>query len=312
GAPPPSPGAPPPPSAPSQPGPGTPEQPPVPQGCANPVTNGGFESETGWRQRTAAGTTIIDPTLPHTGTRSAWLGGTDKESLQYIYQDVAIPANATSVRLTYWRLIHRETTGLAGLSAEDARFDVLVADTNGSVIGAVERLSSAQGDDTWREGGGDLSQFAGKTIRLAFRSQNPRGNISSFFVDDVAIAACTTGAGPAAPATGSQDLVFVQGRITNADTGRGVEGAQVFVLRPGVSANGAAADGRVAGDETLTRGVTDANGAYRTEAPVPRGQRYSVIIIAGGYRTTVSDGGMNVPPNAPNPYTVNATLRRSR
>ncbi len=311
-APPPSPGAPPPPGAPSQPGPGTPEQPPVPQGCANPVTNGGFESETGWRQRTAAGTTIIDPTLPHTGTRSAWLGGTDKESLQYIYQDVAIPANATSVRLTYWRLIHRETTGLAGLSAEDARFDVLVADTNGSVIGAVERLSSAQGDDTWREGGGDLSQFAGKTIRLAFRSQNPRGNISSFFVDDVAIAACTTGAGPAAPATGSQDLVFVQGRITNADTGRGVEGAQVFVLRPGVSANGAAADGRVAGDETLTRGVTDANGAYRTEAPVPRGQRYSVIIIAGGYRTTVSDGGMNVPPNAPNPYMVNATLRRSR
>jgi hypothetical protein len=91
-----------------------------------------------------------------------------------------------------------------------------------------------------------------------------------------------------------------------------VEGAQFIVLKPGVSANAAASDGRVTGDEALTRGTADANGAYRTEASVPRGQSYSVIVIAGGFRSVVADGGMNVPPNAPNPHTVNATLRRGR
>lgn len=295
-----------------RPSPDTPQPQPVPQGCTDLVTNGGFESETGWTQRSTAHTSIIDPELPHTGSRSAWLGGTDKEPVQYIFQDVTIPANATGVRLTYFRLIHRETSGIFGGLAGDADFNVLIADTSGKELGAVEELSSAQGDDTWREGGGDLSQFAGKTIRLVFHAENPRGNVSSFFVDDVALAACTTGAGPAAPSTGSQDLVYVQGKIANADTGRGVEGAQVVVLKPGVSASGAAADNRISADEALTRGTTDANGVYRTEAPVPRGQTFSVIVIASGFRTLVADNGMAVPANAPNPYTVNATVRRGR
>jgi hypothetical protein len=277
------------------------------------VANGGFEGDEGWEQRMHAEAAIIDPQLPRTGARSAWLGGTDKEGLMYIFQDVAIPANATGVRLTYWRLIHRETTGLLGTFAAEAEFDVLVADPNtGDIAARLEQVTSAQGDDTWREASADLSRFAGKTIRLAFRAQNPRGNISSFFVDDVAIAACTSGAAPGAPQTGSQDLVYIQGRLTNADTGRGVEGAQFIVLKQGVSASAAASDGRVSADEALTRGTADGNGIYRTEAPVPRGQSYSVIVIAGGFRSVVADGGMNVPPNAPNPHTVNATLRRGR
>ena len=106
--------------------------------------------------------------------------------------------------------------------------------------------------------------------------------------------------------------MYVTGKIANADTGRGVEGAQVIVLKPGVGANAAAADNRIGADEALTRGTTDTNGVYRTEAPVPRGQTFSVIIIASGFRTVVADNGMAVPANAPNPYTVNATVRRGR
>ncbi len=86
----------------------------------------------------------------------------------------------------------------------------------------------------------------------------------------------------------------------------------MIVLKPGVSASRAAADNRVTPDEALTAGTTDGNGVYRTEQPIPRGRGYSVIIIASGYRTVVADNGMNVPPNASNPHTVNATLRRSR
>ena len=293
---------------------GAPQSPqPVPAGCTNVVANGGFEGDGGWEQRANAEAAIIDPQLPRTGARSAWLGGTDKEPIQYIFQDVSLPAGATRTELTYYRLIHRETTGILGGFAGDADFAVLAADpASGDVVAELELLSSAQGDDTWRESRLDLSQFAGRTIRLVFHSENPRGNVSSFFVDDVAIAACTTGSGPAAPPTGSADLVYVRGTVEDADTGRGVEGARVIVLRPGVTASQAARDNRITADEVLTSGTADGNGVYRTEAPVPRGRSYGVIVIAGGYRSVVADDGLRLPADAENPFTVDATIRRGR
>ena len=69
---------------------------------------------------------------------------------------------------------------------------------------------------------------------LAFHSENPTGNISSLFVDDVTLLACTTGGGgPSAPKTKSQEQVYLEGTVTNSDTERGIEGAQVFILKAG-------------------------------------------------------------------------------
>jgi hypothetical protein len=106
--------------------------------------------------------------------------------------------------------------------------------------------------------------------------------------------------------------VYVQGYIKNADTGRGIEGAQFFVIRPGLSASAAAADDKVTTSEVLTYGVSDANGLYQTQAPIPRGTTYSVIVLARGFRAIVADDGMNVPANAPNPFVTNANLRPAR
>jgi Zn-dependent metalloprotease len=306
--------APTPPSSTPQRGPAVP--PPaqtLPAGCVNLVNNGGFESEIGWTQVSTNRSAIIDAELPYTGARSAWLGGTDKEPLQYIYQDVTIPANATSVQLEFYRNVHQEMKGLFGLFASDARFNVLVATPQGEVLGAVERLTSSQhGDDTWRQSRFDLSQLAGKSFRLVFASENPPNNVSGMFVDDVALVACSTGSGPAAPSTTSQELVFIQGTIVSGDTNRGVSGAQVFILKPGITASQAAADDAVTASEVLTLGTTDDNGFYQTQQPIARGQGYSVIIIARGYRPVLADGGMQLPADASNPTTVNATLRRSR
>src|SRR5205814_8978432 len=113
----------------------------VPAGCTNLIDNGGFETDATWAEVSSSNTSIIDPELPHTGAQSAWLGGTDQESLQYIYQDVRIPANATSVKLSYYSLVHSETKGLAGLFANDATFNVIVADTDGNQSGVLERLA---------------------------------------------------------------------------------------------------------------------------------------------------------------------------
>jgi Zn-dependent metalloprotease len=297
---------------PQPPGPTTPPSQPLPAGCSDMIVNGGFESQGGWTEVSKGNAVLIDTELPHTGKRSAWLGGTDQEPLQYIFQEVRIPANASSVQLSYYRLVHLETTGLLGAFSGDANFTTQIANSSGDVIKEVEQLSSAQGDDKWRQAKFDLSQLAGKTVRLVFAAENPRGNVSSMFVDDVTLQTCTTGTGPAAPQPAASNTVYIAGTITDADTGRGVDGAQVFVMKPGVSASDAVADDRITSDEVLTAGTSDGKGYYQSEAAIPLGQTYSVVVIARGYRPIIADDEVPIPADADNPFPVDATLRRSR
>lgn len=283
----------------------------TPQGCTNLIVNGTFETDEAWQDISGQQSQLIDTELPHTGKRSAWLGGQDKEPVQTIFQDVSIPANATRVQLAYFRYLHAETSGLSGLFSSDAQFGAVVADTKGNVIGAFEKLVSSQADDTWQSKQFDASQLAGKTVRLAFTSDNPRGNVSSMFVDDVSLIVCTTGNAPSAPQAPANS-VFLQGNVVDADTKRGIEGAQVFVMRPGLSATQAAADDQVTRSEIIAQAVSDGNGFYQTDVALPVGRAYSVIVIASGYRPIVADDGINLPANAENPYDVDATLRKSR
>lgn len=297
----------------NEPTPGPTTQPPpenLPEGCRDAITNGGFESASGWKEVSSSNTQIIDPQLPHTGSQSAWLGGTDKESVQYIYQDISIPANATSAKLSYYRLLHEEFTGISGLFANDATFTVLLADEQGNEIQRIETLSSKQSDDAWHQAQFDLARYAGKTVRLAFSAENPRGNVSSLFVDDVTFATCTTGQPPAAPPTSSADEVYITGYVTDGNTEEGIEGAQVFILKPGISASSAAADGTVTDNEVAAEGVTDANGRYETETPIARNQTYSAIVVADGYRPILADNGIRLASDAENPTEVDATMRR--
>ena len=84
------------------------------------------------------------------------------------------------------------------------------------------------------------------------------------------------------------------------------------MIKPGLSATDASSDGQISDNEAITVGTTDANGAYETEGPVPRGQTYSVIVIANGYRPIVADNEVQIPANATSPFPVDATLRRGR
>ncbi|MCC7161421.1 MAG: M4 family metallopeptidase [Anaerolineae bacterium] len=303
--------APPPPTTPATTGAPPPPSNTTPQGCVNLVVNGAFETDEAWNDISGERSVLIDTELPRTGKRSAWLGGQDKEPVQTIYQDVSIPANATRVQLEYYRYLHQETSGFSGLFASDARFGAVIANTDGEIIGAVEKLVSSQADDRWVGKQFDLSQLAGKTIRLAFTSENPVGNVSSMFVDDVALIVCTTGQAPSAPQAAANS-VYLTGQIVDADTRRGVSGAQVFVMKPGLSATQAAADDQVTRSEIIASAVSDDSGIYQTDVALPVGQTYSVIIIARNYRPIVADNGIEVPQNAQNPFTVDATVRRSR
>jgi hypothetical protein len=294
--------------------PAPPGSPQLPAGCTEVVADGGFESGSPWVQESKS--PIIDSELAYAGDRSAWLGGTDQETTQIIYQRIRLPANATRVEFSYYRLIHEEMAGglLGSLfgKPDAARFNVLVANEQGDLLGAIEQLTSEGGDDTWRQARFDVSELAGKTIQLAFSAENPRGNISSFFVDEVSMIACTTGQGPAAPKTSASDLVYLQGTVSDADTGRGIYGAQVFIIKPGLSATQAAADDAVTASEVSAMAVTDQRGFFRTDKPIQSGQTYGVIIIARGYRPIIANDAASIPGNASNPFPLDATMRRSR
>ena len=52
-------------------------------------------------QTSSGGYNLVDTTRPHTGSYSAYLGGYNNGT-DTIYQQVTIPATATSATLTYW------------------------------------------------------------------------------------------------------------------------------------------------------------------------------------------------------------------
>lgn len=286
--------------------------PALPAGCSDIIVSGGFEDDQGWTQVVKGDISLIDTQLPRSGKRSAWLGGTDQEPLQYLFQDIRVPANARSVELRYERLVHPEYSGVLGVLSADAIFSVVIANTNGDILDTLEEIASSEGDDKWHTVSQDLSTQAGKEFRLVFAAENQRGNVSSMFVDNVQLIACTSGQGPAAPPVSSQDLVYLKGQVVDADTNRGIKGAQVFVLQPGLTASQAAADDNLSAAEVLTYGTTDRQGIYQTNKAVPRGQDYSVIIVASGYRPIVADGELTVPADAENPYPVDAEMRKGR
>jgi bacillolysin len=293
----------PPPSPTPRGGKGTPVPQPTPNktaGCTELVQNAGFENNKPdpWVEYTALDVPIIGNELPHTGKKSAWMGGSDEEAFQYIYQDLKIPANAKSVTLSYWHYLHEEFNQDDG-SKEPATFSALLANTDGDILADLEDFTSDKADDAWGQSALELKKYAGKTVRLAFVANMVTNNISSFFVDDVSLLACTTGAPPTPPPNGGSEGVTVSGHITDYNTGDGISGATVYILNPGTSATDAADDNRVTEDEVYSSGVTDRDGLYSLDKPLERGQTYSAIVIAQGYYSIIADDVLQVDDSWP-------------
>lgn len=273
-------------------------------GCNELLGNGTFESSqpAPWVEQTNLTTSIIANEFPHTGKKSAWLGGTDQESFQYIYQDISVAANLRSVTLTYFHYIEEN----AKSGAPDAEFSAVLADpATGSVLTTLEDFVSSQPDSDWTQSSIDLSAYAGKKVRLAFTANMARGNLSNFFIDDVSIAGCAKAG--TTPTTGG-GAVTVTGTITDSRTGKPIEGAEFYVLK--VSVAQASADGRLSSDEVLTSGLSDRSGKYQLDAKLERGASYNVVIIANGYKTIAVDGAFDITSSDPNPVVQDVVMQK--
>ncbi len=119
----------------------------------------------------------------------------------------------------------------------------------------------------------------------------------------VAAAETTVGGVGKAPASGG---VQMQGQITDADTGKPIQGAVVFILNPGVDLDAWRDDPQDA--DIYTYGETDANGNYSLPDLLERGSVYPGVAAAGGYRP--NDGNLDINNEDPEILTVDLQLSK--
>ncbi len=124
-------------------------------------------------------------------------------------------------------------------------------------------------------------------------------------------ASCTVGkgAGPTPTPVPAGQGLEVYGKITDADTGRGIPGAAFIVLMPGITVDKFG----WTDEEVYTWAESDRNGAYELPKALVRGETYSIIVAAKGYRPVAEDGvRISTDTRAvPSPFELNVKLQRA-
>ncbi len=172
----------------------------TPQGCYEAILNGGFEKDEAWYLPVTKYQAGYDQSLimeaaanystdeVHSGGRSMRTGIIDAAKNIYSYssawQQVAIPANATSASFSFWAF-PQAINGIDGFDVQLA----LVLDTNKL---EVERPVNQRSDGrAWKSFQFDFKKYAGRTIWVYFGTYNNGwGGTMAMFVDDVSLRIC--------------------------------------------------------------------------------------------------------------------------
>jgi hypothetical protein len=121
-------------------------------------------------------------------------------------------------------------------------------------------------------------------------------------------ATCTIGGRASTrPTPAPRDGLEIYGVIMDADTGRGIPEAYFVVLEPGVTVDQFEGED----DQVYTWAKTDRQGKFRLPDPLVRGQSYSIIVAAEGYRPIAEDD-VYVGEDVPSPLELKIELRRAR
>jgi hypothetical protein len=141
------------------------------------ITNGNFDSgDTAWTDFSSNGVYPIIthaaslPVLPYSGSYAAWMGGLPNE-VNYVQQQVAVPANAPYLRFYHWMA-----------SADAPGFDFGRVKVNGL---AVETFDLSKDTNGWVVHTVNLTAYAGQSVSLRFEGTTDGSLNSNWFVDEV-------------------------------------------------------------------------------------------------------------------------------
>ena len=89
----------------------------------------------------------------------------------------------------------------------------------------------------------------------------------------------------------------LSGYLVDADTGEGIAGGYVVMLKPGVTVQAFA---RTRSEQQIaSMGQTDDEGYFRLSPPLPRGYTYGAIAVAKGYETIAEDDALEITDEDP-------------
>ncbi len=89
----------------------------------------------------------------------------------------------------------------------------------------------------------------------------------------------------------------LSGSVVDSRTGRGINGALVIALKPGVSVQQFIRN--QSPDLAYTSTKTNRSGKFTFKKQLPRGQAYGLVAIARGYQDMVVEGGIRLAANTP-------------
>ncbi|MES2149841.1 MAG: Ig-like domain-containing protein [Pseudomonadota bacterium] len=156
----------------------------VSNGATQLVLNSGFESgATSW---TASSGVITNDAsqAAHGGSYKAWLDGYGAAHTDSVYQQVAIPAAATSASLAFWlKVVSDETTTTIAYDT----LKVQVRSSSGAVLATLATYSNLNKGSSYLQKTFDLSAYKGQTVRIYFEGIEDASVTTSFLVDDVTL-----------------------------------------------------------------------------------------------------------------------------
>ncbi|MBI3729274.1 MAG: CehA/McbA family metallohydrolase [Burkholderiales bacterium] len=148
------------------------------------ITNGGFES--GASSWTASSGVISTggSEASRTGSYKAWLNGYGSAHTDTLYQQVTIPAAATSASLSFWLKVSSDET------TTTQAYDTLklqIQNSSGTVLATLATYSNLNKGTTYVNKTFDLSSYKGQTIRVYFVGVEGSVTVTSFLIDDISL-----------------------------------------------------------------------------------------------------------------------------
>jgi Zn-dependent metalloprotease len=120
----------------------------------------------------------------HAGTYKGWLGGSAAAGTETLYQQVTIPAVATTATLSFW--LHTDTAETSNTIAYDT-LDVQLRSANNTVLAMLATYSNLDKNIGYALKSFDVSAYAGQTLRVYFKATSNATKQTSFVVDDTAL-----------------------------------------------------------------------------------------------------------------------------
>ncbi len=148
------------------------------------LLNPGFESgATSWTQTTG----VIDNgtgQAAHGGSWKAWMNGYGSAHTDSLYQQVTIPASATTATLTFW--LHIDSAETTTSTAYDT-LKVQVRNSSNTVLATLATYSNLNKATGYTQKSFNLAAYKGQTVRVYFLGVEDSSKQTSFVVDDTAL-----------------------------------------------------------------------------------------------------------------------------